>query len=166
MHGLNTLEHQPAKVAAMEGNWETGPNVPLLLFALPDEEARENRFEIGIPNLASIILTHHADGVVPGLNDFVTEDGRSAAPARRAGLLGLSRHGRHRHGHAGPQLGRAGSDGAPPAGTTGGWIATRRGLDGLPKLADLGAGRDDLLGLAGDTRGLVRRPRSAGSPGW
>ena len=40
---------QPQKVAAMEGNWETGPNVPLLLFALPDEEARENRFELGIP---------------------------------------------------------------------------------------------------------------------
>ena len=66
MHGLNTLEHQPAKVAAMEGNWEAGSNVPLLLFALPDQEARENRAEIAIPNLASIILTHRADGVVPG----------------------------------------------------------------------------------------------------
>jgi cytochrome bd ubiquinol oxidase subunit I len=50
MHGLNTLEHQPQKVAAMEGNWETQGNVPLLLFAIPDEEARENRFEIGIPS--------------------------------------------------------------------------------------------------------------------
>jgi cytochrome d ubiquinol oxidase subunit I len=80
MHGLNTLEHQPAKVAAMEGNWETGPNTPLLLFALPDEEARENRFEVGIPSLASIILTHHADGVVPGLNDFVAEDGTPMHP--------------------------------------------------------------------------------------
>jgi cytochrome d ubiquinol oxidase subunit I len=80
MHGLNTLEHQPAKVAAMEGNWETGPNTPLLLFAIPDEEARENRFEIGIPSLASIILTHHADGVVPGLNDFVEEDGTPMHP--------------------------------------------------------------------------------------
>ena len=80
MHGLNTLEHQPAKVAAMEGNWETGPNTPLLLFALPDDDARENRFEIGIPSLASIILTHHADGVVPGLNDFVAEDGTVLHP--------------------------------------------------------------------------------------
>ncbi|MEN0001849.1 MAG: cytochrome ubiquinol oxidase subunit I, partial [Pseudomonadota bacterium] len=44
LHGLNTLEHQPAKVAAMEGNWETRGNVPLILFAIPDEEARENRF--------------------------------------------------------------------------------------------------------------------------
>jgi cytochrome d ubiquinol oxidase subunit I len=80
MHGLNTLEHQPQKVAAMEGNWETGGNVPLLLFALPDEEARENRFEIGIPNGASLILKHHADGVVPGLNDFVAEDGTPLHP--------------------------------------------------------------------------------------
>jgi cytochrome d ubiquinol oxidase subunit I len=80
MHGLNTLEYQPQKVAAMEGNWETQSNAPLLLFAIPDDVARENRFEIGIPNLASIILTHHADGVVPGLNDFVAEDGTPLHP--------------------------------------------------------------------------------------
>ena len=80
MHGLNTLEHQPQKVAAMEGNWETQSNVPLLLFAIPDDAARENRFEIGIPNLASIILKHSPDGVVPGLNDFVTEDGEVLHP--------------------------------------------------------------------------------------
>jgi cytochrome d ubiquinol oxidase subunit I len=79
-HGLNTLEYQPAKVAAMEGNWETGPNVPLVLFAIPDEEARENRFEIVIPNGASLILTHSADGVVPGLNDFVTDNGEVLHP--------------------------------------------------------------------------------------
>ncbi len=70
MHGLNTLEHQPAKVAAMEGNWQTRGNVPLLLFAVPDEQARENRFEIGIPSGASLILRHEADGVVPGLDQF------------------------------------------------------------------------------------------------
>lgn len=69
-HGLNTLEHQPAKVAAMEGHWQTGANVPLLLFALPDEKNRENKFELAIPNLASIILTHDSAGVVQGLNDF------------------------------------------------------------------------------------------------
>ena len=80
MHGLNTLEHQPAKVAAMEGNWETQGNVPLLLFAIPDEAARENRFEVGVPNLASIILKHEAAGVVPGLNDFVAEDGTVEHP--------------------------------------------------------------------------------------
>jgi len=70
-HGLNTLEHQPQKVAAMEANWNTGPNVPLVLFAIPDEVAKENKYEITIPNGASLILRHSADGVVPGLNDYV-----------------------------------------------------------------------------------------------
>ncbi len=73
LHGLNTLEHQPAKVAAMEGNWETRGHVPLLLFALPDEQSRSNAFEIGIPNGASLILRHDPAGVVPGLNDFKGE---------------------------------------------------------------------------------------------
>ncbi|MFC7367954.1 cytochrome ubiquinol oxidase subunit I [Vreelandella zhaodongensis] len=73
-HGLNTLEHQPTKVAAMEGNWETQSSVPLLLFALPDQEAQTNRFEIGIPHLASLILTHSLDGEVPGLNAVPAEE--------------------------------------------------------------------------------------------
>ncbi len=80
MHGLNTLEHQPQKVAAMEANWETGPNVPLVLFALPDDTARTNHFEIAIPNGASLILRHSADGVVPGLNDYVTDTGEILHP--------------------------------------------------------------------------------------
>ncbi|MEL6841013.1 MAG: cytochrome ubiquinol oxidase subunit I [Pseudomonadota bacterium] len=80
MHGLNTKEYQPAKVAAMEGNWETDTGVPLILFAIPDEEARENHFEIGIPNLASFILTHDWNGEVQGLNDFVSEDGEVLHP--------------------------------------------------------------------------------------
>ena len=80
MHGLNTLEHQPQKIAAMEGNWETGPNKPLLLFAVPDQAERTNHYEIAIPNMASIILTHHADGIVPGLNDFVAADGTVLHP--------------------------------------------------------------------------------------
>jgi cytochrome d ubiquinol oxidase subunit I len=80
LHGLNTLEHQPAKVAAMEGNWETGTNVPLLLFAVPDQEARENRFEVGVPNGASLILTHKADGEVPGLDEYVGPDGEVLHP--------------------------------------------------------------------------------------
>ena len=69
LHGLNTLEYQPVKVSAMEGLWETGGNVPLLLFAIPDQAAQTNHFEIGIPNLASWILTHSADGVLPGMNE-------------------------------------------------------------------------------------------------
>ncbi|MCW1954933.1 MAG: cytochrome ubiquinol oxidase subunit I [Roseobacter sp.] len=79
-HGLNTLKHQPAKLAAMEANWETGPNVPLVLFALPDETTRENRFEIAVPNAASLILTHSLDGTVPGLNDFVDATGQILHP--------------------------------------------------------------------------------------
>jgi cytochrome d ubiquinol oxidase subunit I len=70
LHGLNTLEHQPQKVAAMEGIWETERGAALRLFAIPDEEARVNHFEITLPNRASWILTHEADGVVRGLNEF------------------------------------------------------------------------------------------------
>ncbi len=73
LHGLNTLEHQPQKVAAMEGLWETQRGADLLLFALPDEAARRNTLELGIPNLASLILTHDFDGEVQGVNDFVGE---------------------------------------------------------------------------------------------
>jgi cytochrome bd ubiquinol oxidase subunit I len=80
MHGLNTLEHQPQKVAAMEANWETQGNVPLVLFAMPNEETRTNDYEIAIPNLASIILKHDPAGVVPGLNDFVTAEGEVMHP--------------------------------------------------------------------------------------
>ncbi|NBX85801.1 MAG: cytochrome ubiquinol oxidase subunit I [Proteobacteria bacterium] len=71
LHGLNTLEHQPQKVAAMEANWETGPNKPLILFAHPNETLRENQYEISIPNGASWVLKHSADGIVPGLNDYI-----------------------------------------------------------------------------------------------
>jgi len=69
-HGLNTLEYQPQKIAAMEANWKTGPNVPLVLFAWPDEAAKENHFEIAIADGASLILRHQADGIVPGLDQF------------------------------------------------------------------------------------------------
>ena len=71
LHGLNTFKHQPAKVAAMEGVWETATEVPLLLFALPEQEKRENSFEIKVPNMASIILTHDPKGEIKGLNEFI-----------------------------------------------------------------------------------------------
>jgi cytochrome bd ubiquinol oxidase subunit I len=80
LHGLHSYEHQPAKVAAIEANWETRENVPLVLFAIPDEEARENRFEIAIPGGASLLLTHTLHGEVTGLNEFVTEDGEVLHP--------------------------------------------------------------------------------------
>lgn len=70
LHGLNTFEHQPQKVAAMEGVWDTRQAAPLLLFAVPDEETRSNHLEIAIPALASFILTHDTQGTVPGLNDY------------------------------------------------------------------------------------------------
>lgn len=72
-HGLNTLEHQPQKVAAMEGIWDTEKGVPLLLFAIPDEKNRTNHFELPIPNLASLILTHDPEGEIKGLNEFKGE---------------------------------------------------------------------------------------------
>ena len=72
-HGLNTLEHQPQKIAAMEGVWETQKGAPLLLFAIPNEQERRNDFAIGIPNLASFILTHNTQGEIKGLNEFIGE---------------------------------------------------------------------------------------------
>lgn len=70
MHGLNTLKHQPAKVAAMEGIWNTERGAPLLLFALPDASLRTNHFELAVPNMASLILTHELDGELQGVNAF------------------------------------------------------------------------------------------------
>ncbi len=70
LHGLNTLEHQPAKVAAMEALWETREGAPLVLFGFPDAETRSNRFAIEVPNMASLILTHELDGEVRGINEF------------------------------------------------------------------------------------------------
>ena len=69
-HGLNTLEHQPAKLAAMEGIWETQREVPAVLFAIPDEKTQSNHFEIAIPKLASLYLTHTWDGEVKGLKEL------------------------------------------------------------------------------------------------
>jgi cytochrome d ubiquinol oxidase subunit I len=70
MHGLVALENQPAKIAAVEGIWETEKGAPLTLFGFPDEEARTTHMAVKIPKLASIILTHHADGELQGLNEF------------------------------------------------------------------------------------------------
>ena len=78
LHGLNTLQHQPAKLAAMEGHWggeeDTGQGVPLLLFGWPDMAAETTRFAVGVPRLGSLILTHSWDGTIPGLKDFPAED--------------------------------------------------------------------------------------------
>lgn len=68
-HGLNTLEYQPTKLAAIEARWDTAKQVPLTLFAIPDQAGETNRFSVDIPDLGSLILTHRMDGVVHGLKD-------------------------------------------------------------------------------------------------
>ena len=75
-HGLNTLKHQPAKLAAMEGHWETNydEGMPLYLFGIPDMQEECTKYAIAIPNLGSLILTHSMDGTVKGLKDFAPED--------------------------------------------------------------------------------------------
>jgi cytochrome d ubiquinol oxidase subunit I len=77
LHGLNTLKHQPAKIAAIEGHWENKPDqqgVGLTLFGWPDMEAEETKYAIEIPRLGSLILTHSWDGKIPALKDFPRED--------------------------------------------------------------------------------------------
>jgi cytochrome d ubiquinol oxidase subunit I len=72
-HGLNTREHQPAKLAAIEARWDTERRVPLTLFAIPSDTAESNYFAIDVPWLGSLILTHELDGEVKGLKDFPTD---------------------------------------------------------------------------------------------
>ncbi|KWV58482.1 cytochrome D ubiquinol oxidase subunit I [Rhizobium altiplani] len=80
-HGLNTLEHQPAKVAALEGHWENTPgeSLPLILFGLPDMKAEKTRYAIEIPYLGGLVLTHDINGHIPGLKEFSPEDRPNSA---------------------------------------------------------------------------------------
>jgi cytochrome d ubiquinol oxidase subunit I len=74
-HGLNTLEHQPAKVMAMEGHFESYPNgAPLILFGIPDGEAQTVRYAVSIPNLSSLILHHDWNAPVRGLSTVPRAD--------------------------------------------------------------------------------------------
>lgn len=73
-HGDNTLEHQPVKVAAMEGNWDHREHAPLFLFGLPDQHAEKTKYGITIPGGASWILTGDINGTIPALKDFPAED--------------------------------------------------------------------------------------------
>ena len=73
-HGLNTLRYQPVKVAAMEGDWESQAHQPLVLFAWPDMAQERNRYEVAIPELGSLILTHSSSGFVPGLKSVPATD--------------------------------------------------------------------------------------------
>jgi cytochrome d ubiquinol oxidase subunit I len=74
MHGLQAAAVQPAKIAAVEAHWDGSEPGALVLFAVPDEKAEQNRYEVSIPNGASLLITHSFDGRFPGLKDFTPAD--------------------------------------------------------------------------------------------
>lgn len=80
LHGLIVHEHQPVKLAAMEGHWETRRGAPLLVFAVPDEANETNRYAVGIPKLGSLIVTHDLDGEIRGLKEVPPEERPPVAP--------------------------------------------------------------------------------------
>ncbi len=80
LHGLNTLKHQPAKIAAIEGLWETQAGAPLLLFGWPNAAQERTEYALAIPKLSSLILTHRLDGVVQGLKSWPAKDRPPVAP--------------------------------------------------------------------------------------
>jgi cytochrome d ubiquinol oxidase subunit I len=139
LHGLNTLQHQPQKIAAMEGIWHTERGAPLLLFAVPDEKTRSNHFEIGIPR-----SWRRADPQARRRRRDPRPErlqGRRS-PAGGAAVLRLPHHGRHGAADAGLQLGsgcgsiaaRLGGASAAAAAAVGlagmsfsGWVATVAG---------------------------------------
>jgi cytochrome d ubiquinol oxidase subunit I len=79
-HGLNTLEHQPAKLAAIEGRYDTVTPVPLALFGIPDDEAAVLRYAIEIPDIGSLILTHSWNGTIKGLKEWPADQRPPVAP--------------------------------------------------------------------------------------
>ena len=80
-HGLNTLQYQPAKIAGIEGHFESYPqgHVPLVLFGMPDEATSTTNYAVEIPLLGSLILTHSLDTPLVGLDGFPKEDRPPAA---------------------------------------------------------------------------------------
>jgi len=73
-HGLDTVKYQPAKLAGIEAIWEGGRRLPWVVFAIPDDAAEKNLYEVSIPDLGSVILTHDVNGEVHGLKDFPPQD--------------------------------------------------------------------------------------------
>src|SRR5258708_37433032 len=73
-HGLNTLAHQPVKIAAIEAHWDGSKPGKLVLFAWPDARSETNRYELAIPNAGSVILTHVLHGLFPGLQSVGRDD--------------------------------------------------------------------------------------------
>jgi len=80
LHGLKVRDHQPVKLAAMEGHWETARGAPLVLFAWPDEARETNRYEVSVPKLGSLLLTHDLDGEVKGLKEVPPRERPPVAP--------------------------------------------------------------------------------------
>jgi cytochrome d ubiquinol oxidase subunit I len=80
-HGLNTLKHQPMKIAAVEAHWDGSAPGELVLFAWPDEKAEANRFAVAIPHGASLVLTHSWNGLFPGLKSVPPQDRPPVVPA-------------------------------------------------------------------------------------
>ncbi|OWW21976.1 cytochrome ubiquinol oxidase subunit I [Noviherbaspirillum denitrificans] len=80
MHGLNTLEHQPVKVAAIEAHWDGSKPAPFVIFAWPDEEQERNIAEVSIPHAGSLVLKHDPQGLFPGLSDFPEDERPPVAP--------------------------------------------------------------------------------------
>jgi cytochrome d ubiquinol oxidase subunit I len=80
LHGINTMHHQPVKLAAMEGLWDTRARAPAVLFAIPDEQGERNRAEISIPALASVYLAHSPDAVIKGLKEAPAADRPPVVP--------------------------------------------------------------------------------------
>lgn len=80
LHGLNTARFQPVKIAAIEAHWDGSQPAPLVLFAWPDSAAQRNRAELAIPKLGSLIVTHDANGLFPGLTDFKPQDRPPVVP--------------------------------------------------------------------------------------
>src|SRR4029453_16941050 len=80
LHGLAVHRHQPVKLAALEGHWETRRGAPLILFAWPDEHAEANRFEVAIPKLGSLIVAHDTDAEIAGLKSVPREERPPVAP--------------------------------------------------------------------------------------
>ena len=80
MHGLNTLEHQPRKVAAMEGHFETQKGAPLILFGIPNEAEERMDYALEMPKLGSLILTHELDGEIKGLKEWPKAERPPVAP--------------------------------------------------------------------------------------
>jgi cytochrome bd ubiquinol oxidase subunit I len=80
MHGLNTLEYQPAKVAALEGRYDTVKPTPLTLFGIPDDKNAEMKYAIEVPRLGSLILTHTWGGAIKGLKEWPVQDRPPVGP--------------------------------------------------------------------------------------